>query len=97
MINSKERKVLSGIGQKIQPIFQIGKNGITDTLVKEIGEALQARELIKISVLNNSDISAREASDLLCEKLSADGVSCIGSKAVIYRKSSRKDIKHIEF
>ncbi len=97
MINSKERKILSGMGQKIQPIFQIGKNGITDTLVKEIGDALEARELIKISVLNNSEISAREASDLLCEALGSDGVSAVGNRAVIYRRSSRKDIKHIEF
>ncbi|NCA92559.1 YhbY family RNA-binding protein [bacterium] len=97
MINSKERKILSGMGQKIQPIFQIGKNGITDTVVKEIGEALEARELIKVSILNNSELTAREVSDLLCEKLGAEGISCVGSKAVIYRVSSRKDVKHIEF
>lgn len=97
MISSKERKYLSGLGQGLQPIFQIGKNGVTESAVKEIGEALSARELIKISVLNNCDIPAREVSDSLCSALQAEGISCVGSKIVIYRKSSRKDIKHIEF
>lgn len=97
MINSKERKFLSSLGQKLQPIFQIGKNGITDTTIKELSEALEARELIKISVLNNCDIPTREVSDTLCKELHAEGISCIGSKIVIYRKSSRDSIKHIEF
>lgn len=96
MINSKERKYLSGLGQRMQPIFQIGKNGVTDITIKEISEALEARELIKISVLANCETATREVSDTLCEKLAADGVSCIGSKLVIYRKSSRDGINHIE-
>lgn len=97
MINSKERKFLSGLGQRIQPIFQIGKNGITDISVKEIGEALEARELIKISVLASCEMPVREVSDTLCSRLGAEGISCIGSKFVIYRLSSRDGMNHIEF
>ena len=96
MLTSKERKTLSGIGQGLEPVFQIGKNGVTETLLKELGDVLEARELIKISVLRNSDIEAKEIVQELCASLGADPVSCVGSKIVIYRKSDRKDIKHIE-
>jgi RNA-binding protein len=95
MLTSKQRKKLSGLGQKIEPIFQIGKNGLTDALVNELSNALDARELIKISVLNNSEIPAKEIINGLSESLKAESISCIGSKMVIYRRS-RKDIKHIE-
>ena len=96
-MTSKERKVLSGMGQKIDPIFQIGKNGLDGVIIKELSDALEARELIKISVLRNCDYTAKEIIGELCEELGADPVSCVGSKIVIYRRSSRKDIKHIEF
>ena len=97
MLTSKERKVLSGMGQKLEPIFQVGKNGLDGAIVKEIGDALEARELIKISVLKNCDSTAREVLDELCELLSAEPVSCVGFKIVLYRKSSRDNFKHIEF
>lgn len=97
MITSKERKALSAMGQRIEPSFQIGKNCIGDNTVEEISKQLEARELIKIAVLKNSDCEPREVSDELCSLLNADGVSCVGSKIVIYRKSSKKDFKHIEF
>lgn len=95
MITSKQRKVLSGLGQKIEPIFQIGKNGLSDALVNELSNALEAREIIKISVLNNSDIVAKELINDLALSLKAEPVSCVGNKMVIYRRSA-KDIKHLE-
>lgn len=95
MLTSKQRKKLSSLGQKIEPIFQIGKNGLSDAQVAEFGNALEAREIIKISVLNNSEMSAKELINGLSEALKAEPVSCIGSKMVIYRRST-KDIKHIE-
>lgn len=97
MISSRVRKTLSGIGQGIDPIFQIGKNGITEVLLNELSTALEARELIKIAVLPNSDLSAKEVINELCASLGADPVSCLGNKMVIYRRSERKDIRHIEF
>ena len=57
-MTSKERKVLSGMGQKLDPIFQIGKNGLDGLVIKELSNALEARELIKISVLRNCDYTA---------------------------------------
>ena len=96
-MTSKERKTLSSMGQKLDPIFQIGKNGLDGVIIKELSNALEARELIKISVLRNCDFTAKELINELCEQLFAEPVSCVGSKIVIYRRSERKDIKHIEF
>lgn len=95
MLDSKTRKLLSGKGQTLTPIFQVGKNALDGVITEEINDALEARELIKISVLRNCDFTAREILDELCEDLSADPVSCVGNKIVLYRRSSRKDVKHI--
>jgi RNA-binding protein len=74
--------------------MQIGKGGITDNLVKTVSDALEARELVKLSVLESCELTPREASDVLCEALGAEGVSCIGRKIVLYRES--KDKKTIQ-
>lgn len=97
MISSKERKVLSGMGQKIDPVVQIGKNGVTEAVLQELEDVLEARELVKISVLRNCDFTAKEIINDLADDLNAEPVSCVGSKIVLYRKSQRKDVKHIEF
>lgn len=90
MITSKQRSYLRSIGHDMQPIFQIGKGGIEESMLKQIDEALEARELLKIKVLNNSGLEAREASDIICEELNCEGIQAIGSKIVIYRKSVKK-------
>lgn len=97
MITSKERKTLSGMGQTLEPVSQIGKNGLTDVIISELDGVLEARELIKISVLRNCDFTAKELIGDVCDALNAEPVSCVGSKMVIYRRSARKDVKHIEF
>jgi len=89
MITSKQRSYLRTLANNMSPIFNIGKEGIIDTFIKQIDDALEARELIKVSVLNNSGYEAREASDILCEALNCEGVQSIGSKIVLYRKSSK--------
>lgn len=89
MITSKQRSYLRALANNMNPIFNVGKEGIIDTFVKQIDDALEARELIKISVLNNSGYGAREASDELCKALNCEGVQSIGSKLVLYRKSSK--------
>ena len=95
MLTSKQRKTLSSLGQKTEALFQIGKNGLSDALINELSNALEARELIKISVLSNSEIVAKDLINDLSQSLKAEPVSCVGSKMVIYRRS-RKDIMHIE-
>jgi RNA-binding protein len=69
--------------------MQIGKGGINDNLIKTVSDALEARELIKLRVLENSDYTPREAADELAEKLSADVVTVIGTKFVLYRESEK--------
>lgn len=90
MISSKQRSYLRGLANKIEPIFQVGKNGIDDSFIKQVIDALEARELIKLKVLNNSGITAREASDIICEEVLCEGVQAIGSIFVLYKKSKNK-------
>lgn len=90
MITSKQRSYLRSIAHDMQPIFQIGKGGIEESMLKQIDEALEARELIKIKVLNNSGLETREASDIICEELNCEGIQAIGSKMVLYRRSVKK-------
>lgn len=94
MLNSKQRAYLRSLSQSLDTIFQIGKGGITDETVKQIGNALEARELIKARVLDNSGYTAREAAETIAKELCADVVSCVGTKFVLYRQSQKK--KRIE-
>ena len=90
MITGKQRAYLRGLANNMDPIFQLGKNGIEETFLKQIEEALEARELIKIKVLENSGLNTREASNEICEKIGCEGIQAIGSKMVLYKKSSKK-------
>ena len=87
MITGKQRAFLRKEAHGIQPIFQIGKDGITDELLTGLAQALEARELIKIHVLENCELTPREASDQLSDILEAIPVQTIGSKVVLYRRS----------
>lgn len=90
MLTSKQRSYLRGLANKIDPIFQIGKEGVYEENIKEIEKALNARELIKVAVLKNSLVDAREACDVICEACGADGVQVIGNKFVIYKRNEEK-------
>lgn len=81
----------------LKPIFQIGKGGIGENLISDLSDALEKYELIKISVLQNSEKSAKEILSDLAEKLKAEPIAAVGNKIVLYRRSKREDIKHIEF
>lgn len=89
MITTKQRSYLRSLANNIEPIFQVGKGGIEENFLKQVDQALEARELIKIKTLNNSGITLREASDIICEELGCYGIQAIGSKLVLYRKSSK--------
>ena len=95
MITTKERAKLRSLAQKLEPVVLIGKGGITESVIESVNFVIDKRELIKIRLLQNSGLDGREASDELCEKLEADGVQCIGNVVVLYKKSKRKDIKHV--
>jgi RNA-binding protein len=88
MITSKQRSYLRSIGHDLEPIFQIGKAGIAPAMVKQVQEALEARELVKVHVLDNSDFQPKEACDRLARETDAEGVQVVGSKFVLYKKSA---------
>ncbi|MDD7457586.1 MAG: ribosome assembly RNA-binding protein YhbY [Clostridia bacterium] len=97
MLNSKQRSNLRGKAMVIETIFQVGKGGVSDNMVADIKKALDARELIKITVLKNNDETPMDVLQDLAMKLSAEPVCAIGNKIVLYKKSTRKDIEHVKF
>lgn len=94
MLTSKQRAYLRSLANGLDTIFQIGKGGVSDEMCRQIDAALEARELIKLRTLDNSDYSPREAAEEIAEKIGADVVTVIGSKFVLYKES--KENKRIE-
>ncbi|MBR4875713.1 MAG: ribosome assembly RNA-binding protein YhbY [Clostridia bacterium] len=92
MITSKQRAFLRGKANDIDAIFQIGKDGVNENMIAQLNDVLESRELIKIKVLETAMLTAREASEIVCEATGAEPVQCIGSKFVIYRPNSEKAI-----
>ena len=89
-LTSKQRAQLRGIANTLEPIVIIGKDGINDNLVKQADDALEAREIIKCRVLDNSMLTAREAADELAQRTRSESVQVIGTKFVLYRTSFTK-------
>ncbi len=87
MITSKQRAALRSLSNDMQAIMQVGKGGITENLIKTVSDALEARELIKMTVLENSGMTTKDAANELAKWLSADVVSVVGKKFVLYRES----------
>lgn len=88
MITTKQRAYLRSLGSTMSPIFQIGKGGIEENFLIQVKQALEARELIKIKVLENSGLDTREASDMICKAVGCEGIQAIGNKIVLYKQSS---------
>ena len=93
-MTSKQRAYLKGLAMTMEPIFQIGKSSLTPENTQAISEALAARELIKISVLNNCMDDPRELAQMVAERTNAQVVQVIGKKIVLYRegKDEKKKI-----
>ncbi len=89
MITSKQRAYLRSLATNIPAIMQIGKGGISENLIKTVSDALEARELIKLSVLENCEYTAREVADALGEATVAEVVAVVGRKVVLYRESEK--------
>lgn len=96
MLNSKQRAYLRSKAAGIDTIMQIGKGGITGNILATISDALEARELIKIRVLENSEYTPREAADIISEEIAADVVQVIGTKFVLFRVSSNAKKRKID-
>ena len=96
MLSSKQRAYLRGLANKENAIFQIGKGGLTDEILKELDIVLEKRELIKITVLETAFMTTRGACEAICEEIGAEPVQCIGNQVVIYRMARAKDNRKIE-
>ncbi len=94
-MTSAERAKLRSLAMTIEPTTHIGKNGVGDTLIKQIDEQLESRELIKISVLKNADFSAKEIAEELAVSSKSQVVQVLGSKITLYRVSKKDGIKHL--
>lgn len=92
-LTSKQRAQLRGLANGIDTIIHIGKDGIGDNLIAQTNDALEARELIKGKVLENSLLSAREAAEALAHATRSEVVQVIGTKFVLYRPSHNKEKK----
>ena len=89
-LTSKQRSQLRGIAAGEDTIIQVGKGGITDSVVASVSAALKARELVKGKVLENSMLTAREACDALSEACKAEQVQVIGTKFVLYKRNDKE-------
>nr|WP_300093922.1 ribosome assembly RNA-binding protein YhbY [Sedimentibacter sp.] len=92
MLTGKQRSYLKSLANGIDPIMQIGKGGVTDNVLKQIDDALEARELIKIKLLNNSQLEAKQTANEIAESVRAEYVQSIGNKFVLYRESKEAQI-----
>lgn len=97
MLNSRQRAQLRGLANSMETILQVGKSGVTENTVKQVSDALEARELIKLRTLETCPTSSRETAEEIAEKTGADVVQVIGTRFVLYRESeNNKQIKLVK-
>ncbi|MBR2615986.1 MAG: YhbY family RNA-binding protein [Clostridia bacterium] len=90
MLTGEQRAYLRSLANALPAKYQVGKQGFEDdAFLTQLREGLEKNELIKVSVLENADLSAREVSDAVCEMLGCEGVQAIGNKFVLYKKSKK--------
>lgn len=92
-LRGKQKRFLRSKAHHLQPIFQIGKGGINSAMIVQIEEALEKRELIKVSLLQNTDEIAEEAAQVLEKEIDCEIVQIIGRVIVLYKPSTKKSIK----
>ena len=95
MLTSKQRAKLKSVGTELSALYQMGKNEIDENYIIQINSALDAREIIKIRVLENSGYTAKEAAEILAEKTDSEVVQVIGSKVILYRKSRKPEKREL--
>lgn len=96
MITSKQRAYLRKLSHTLEPIFQIGKDGISDALIDGIDMALAKREILKVHILESALLDTRETCDAVAKRLDAEPVQAIGNKFIIYRKAEDEKYRQIE-
>ena len=92
MLTSKQRSTLRGIASKYETIILVGKGGISEALVQQVRDALRKRELIKMRVLDNCPLDAREAAEELAARTGAEVVQVIGSRFVLFLRNPKEPV-----
>ncbi len=87
MLTGKQKRFLRSKAHHLTPIFQVGKGGVNENMIRQIDDALEARELLKVSVLQNCEMDRREVSEILIEGTGAELVQIIGNTIVLYKES----------
>ncbi len=90
MLTSKQRAYLRSLGHELDPVFLVGKGGLSEQITKELDDVLEARELIKVRVLKSCLEDRGEMADKIAEELGADVVQKIGHSFLLYRESMKK-------
>lgn len=97
MLNSRQRAQLRGLANSFETILQVGKSGVSENTVKQVSDALEARELIKLRTLETCPTTPRETAEEIAKKTGADVVQVIGSRFVLYKESEEnKQIKLVK-
>ncbi len=94
-MTTKERAKLRSIAMTMQPTTHIGKNGLTEEVVIQIVEQLQAHELVKVNVLKNCDFTAKEIAGDVAEAAGAEIVQVLGGKITLFKVSTKDGVKHL--
>lgn len=95
MLTKKDRITLRSMAQNLPDLVYIGKDGLTDNVLRQLEDNLFAHELIKIKVQNTCDIDKFDIADLIAEQLDCEVVTIIGTKIVLYKLSNKKSVKHV--
>ena len=96
MITSKQRAYLRKEANGIDPVFRIGKGGVTDEVIRGIDDVLEARERIKVKILETAMLDTKETCNKLAQELSAEPVQAIGSKFVLYRRAQKEENRAVK-
>jgi RNA-binding protein len=96
MISSKQRAYLRKLSHTLEPIFQIGKDGISDALIDGLDKALEKREILKVHILETALLDTKTTCNELAEKLGAEPIQAIGNKFILYRQAEDEKNRKIE-
>ena len=96
MITTKQRSKLKALANTLKPAVIVGKGELTENIVKEIEVALYHHELVKVASLKSCEVSAKSMCAEVCEILGCDPVQCVGNRFVVYKRSDKDGIEHIE-
>ncbi|WP_101772631.1 YhbY family RNA-binding protein [Peptostreptococcus faecalis] len=88
MLSGKKRSYLRSMANGIKPTTQIGKDGISEEFLTQLDEQLKAREIVKVTILDNAGLDARESANAVCNAIRAEFVQAIGNKFTIYKKNN---------